>query len=372
MKYIAKDLLEALRVLRVAVPRVTAKPILQYVALDGETARATDLDIAVRVPLHAEGAAAKVLAPPRALDALAKGAQEIEISEVEPGQVSVSNGSRRGSFQTGAFEDYPAFPEPKQLKESGEASFAAFRDACAFTEAVVLNSEDRGGRHSMAAFALNWTTREIQATDGRRAHAVSLGTGDVDDFVDLVPPLLGEIVLEADAVVADDDATVQVFHTVPAGSVVIRCGGLEISARSVEGSFPDLADVWSRLPKDPISYVVRVNDLWVSLKDLAASASRKEMTITLIPEKDNLRLLIKGPDVRIESSVLRAADDADVDRVNLCARYFVDVVRALRNRRVAEATLSWASSDPYQPLFCVARREERCYRAAIMPIRIGD
>ena len=237
----SQELLGQLQIVsRVASTRSAVQALsgVQIAAEDGTELRATDMEVALRVPLDAKvERAGTVVLPARLLLDVVRQLPSGDVSlELRPSEqdVEVVAGSARFHIRTLRAEDFPPLPEP-----GGDQIVSM--PAQAFTETIarVARSASRDEtRPILTGILASASGQELRmvATDSYRLSVkeTRLESALAEGFEANIPARALE---ELGRLVRDDVDEISIG--VRANQVVFQVGGLVLSSRLIDGQFPN-------------------------------------------------------------------------------------------------------------------------------------
>lgn len=330
------DLIAALSTLSRIVERRTTIPILSYILFESDGAnarlRGTDLDIecAAALPLRSGSVDIACAAPAHLLHEIARRLPEksdVTLSLEQPGgDLTISSGRMRAALHTLSPDDYARTPGPQDPVRCdmparalehlfGKASFAMSTEETRY----YLN-----GIYFHTIINADGPSLRAVATDGHRLARVDAAAPQGAQFQGVILPrkAVGEIIRLA---AAAGDAHVAV--EIEPGSARFGFGGVELTTRTIDGTFPDYARVIPtgndrrvELPRAPFL---------ASVERVATIASERGHAIKLAFADDVLRLRALNTDMG------EAVDEIDIAwsgaplEIGFNSKYLADILSKL-------------------------------------------
>lgn len=227
------ELKAALNAVAPAVPARSPRAVLQNVLLSGGVLSGSDGDVRIDVEIGYDGPA--LLLPKDRLQAIVSNASGDEITLTPDGsKCIVRAGHGEWTLPTEDAAEYPAWT-PANLKSVTRVPADQF---CRAVRGTVFATDDESSRYALGAVLIEVKGESVTlvATDGRRLSSFALEHDlAVDDSQTLVPARAMAMIsrLAGNA----GDAAVQLEAT--PSEVVATIGGTTVTARLIEGRFPD-------------------------------------------------------------------------------------------------------------------------------------
>jgi len=227
------DLKAALAAVAPAVPTRSPRPVLQNVLLSGGVLSGSDGDIRIDVELDYDGPA--LLLPKDRLQAILASATGDEVTLIPNGTTCIVRaGHGEWTLPTEDAGEYPAWT-PTNAKSVTRLPADQF---CRAVRGTVFATDNESSRYALGAVLVEvqGDTVTLVATDGRRLSSFACEHDlAVDDSQTLVPARAMGIIsrLAGNA----GDAAVQLEAT--SSEIVATVGGTTVTARLVEGRFPE-------------------------------------------------------------------------------------------------------------------------------------
>ena len=353
-----EDLADALRAVAPAVPSRSTKPILQNVLIADGVVTGTDLEL--RIDVAIDQVTPAVLLPFARLQAIL-GTARGDAVELTPGDTScvVEVGSGRWTLPTESPLEYPA-------DAGGEATPICRMPADQFVRAVhgtVFATDNESSRYCLGAVLLEVCPDEKKpeemkayfvGTDGRRLARVEV---EIDQAVDASRTLIPARAIAAMARLADgrEDA-VQLERR--GNDVVFTCGGITVTSRTTEGTFPRWRDAFPEREVKPS--MVHAGALLAATRSAAIVTTETSKGVTYAFTENGLHLTARSSETG-ESSVTCDIVEFGTSAVTKLDPHFVEQwLRTLDAAATVEVELQDGESA------CVLRCEEAS--CVIMPL----
>lgn len=347
-----EDLADALRAVAPAVPGRSAKPILANVLIADGVVTATDLELRIDVAIDAVTPA--ILLPFARLTAIL-GAARGDAVELTPGDTScvVEVGSGRWTLPT---EDAAEFP----ADAGGDATPICRLPADQFCRAVrgtVFATDNESSRYALGAVLIEVDaegTATFIGTDGRRLARVD---AELDQAVDASKTLLPARAIAAMARLADgSEDAVQLERR--GNDVVCTCGGVTVTTRTTEGTFPRWRDVFPERACKPS--LVHAGALLEATRSAAIVTTEASKGVTYAFTEKGLHLTARSSESGESSVTCDLVEFGQAAVTQLDPVFVVGWVRTLDPAATVEIEVADGTTA------CVLRHEESS--CVIMPL----
>lgn len=230
-----KELKAALAAVAPAVPARSPRPVLQNVLLSGGVLSGSDCDVRIDVTLENAPPGINVLLPKERFSAIVANATGDEITLVPNGTTCIVRaGHGEWTLPTEDAGEYPAWT-PTNAKSVTRLPADQFVRA---VRGTVFATDNESSRYALGAVLVEvkGDTVTLVATDGRRLSSFAAEHDlAVDDSQTLVPARAMGIISRIAGNAGD--AAVQLEGT--PSEIVATIGGTVVTARLVDGRFPD-------------------------------------------------------------------------------------------------------------------------------------
>lgn len=346
------DLQDALKAVSPAVPGRTGKPVLQNVLIADGVVTATDLEM--RIDYAIDQVTPAVLLPFGRLQAILGTARGDSV-ELTPGATScvVEIGSGRWTLPT---EDAAEFP----ADAGGDAKPICRLPADQFCRAVagtVFATDNESSRYALGAVLIEVDaegTATFIGTDGRRLARVDV---EIDQAVDSSKTLVPAKAIAAMARLCHGrEEAVQLERR--GHDVICTCGGVTITTRTTEGTFPRWRDVFPDRNVKPSQ--VNAGALLAATRSAAIVTTESSKGVTYAFTEAGLHLTARSSESGESSVTCELVECGTKAVTQLDPQFVVDWLRTLD----PAATLEVEVQDGISA--CVLRHEETS--CVIMPL----
>ncbi|OHA49351.1 MAG: DNA polymerase III subunit beta [Candidatus Terrybacteria bacterium RIFCSPHIGHO2_01_FULL_58_15] len=339
-----ENLLYGLSLVERAIGRSASLPILSHVALKSQTGKitfsATDLDIAVvvSVPAKVDGSGSWAV-PYRPLAGFV-GALPEETVQLKPGgkALVVKSGAFQGKIRTGDAEEFPIIP---QLKQAEKVSLpkSGFSEALEAALVAVAASETRPELTGVAVIG-EANTVTVVATDTFRLAVRTLPYEGENPFAIILPQRTAQEVIRLFKESREneekrEEGTDRGFtFKITEHQCLFEDGGLSLTSRLLEGSFPDFRAI---IPRSAAAQVrLSRRELTRRLEAATFFTGRlNDVHITLQKEGGGITIAAENPDVgAYETSLEGEEGKGEEQTVAFNLRYFLDGLRGFSDEDV--------------------------------------
>jgi len=362
-----KDLLKGLQTVLNVVPQRTTFPILSNVMVDARKGElclsATDLDISMTTTVDASvGKTGSITLPAKRVNEIARELPEgdIEVTEKEE-KVTISGGKSVFRLSGISKSEFPELPkiEQKNYMTMDSSVLTKAIDKTAFA----ASTDEMRPVLSGVLWHIGKSETRMVATDGHRLALYKMRQSNVvEKDVDVnVPPKALFLVSK----VAEEPEKVEVrFEEARIGFYV---DSTEISARLVEGEFPDYDQV---IPKD--------NDKVMKVGRAALMSAMRRVSIFSNPNTHLTKLSLRKGKLGLFSETAEigeASDEIECDYkgdeldIGYNANYFLEILKRLDSEEVKLSLSTPLSAGLITP---EKHREEEELLYLLMPIRLLD
>lgn len=284
----AAELRRALAICKRVVPNHTPKPVLRNVLLSGNVMTATDSEVKVDVEIGYEGE--PILLPHDKLSAIVSACDSpvVSLTVDDNNRCRVTAGRGKWMLPT---EDPAEFPAWEVEAERPVARVPADQFSRAVSGTVFACDSD-SSRYALGAVLVTVTDGDLVlvATDGRRLVDFKCETEQaVDDGQWLVPSRVMHLLR---GVAGSDTGSVQLEAT--QDELVASIGGVRVTARLINGTFPAWRDV---MPKRQVERtLVRAADILSAVRQAGVVASENSKGVDFSFGPSGIGLQAKSPE----------------------------------------------------------------------------
>ena len=360
------DFLKCLRWTQGVVERKTTMPVLTNVLMEGKgkllTITATDLEIGVRVETSAEiTEAGKIVVNARSLYDIIKeiSNERIKVKAEEGKRLNIQAGRSDFKMMAMKTEDFPKVMG-EGLDQLTSLEGSTIQEMIEKTSYAVSSDETR--------YALNGVYLEklqdgaglrMVATDGHRLSYV-------DRKIEKTPSLPKGVIIpkkgiqELKKLIGEGEGDFE--FSVNEKNLLARRGPIAISARLIEGNFPDYQQV---VPKSSGRYLsVDRQALIGALKRVSVMTVNRVNGVQLSVSPGNLEISSKNPDLGEAKEELDVDYKGETFQVGFNPRYILDILNVIEDEKVVMEL-----KDEVSP--CVIRSEfDKSFLALAMPMRV--
>jgi DNA polymerase-3 subunit beta len=306
------------------------KRILECVAIradkkSGVLLEATDLDVAVRIRLadakvSTEGA---VVVPAARFVSVLREVPEKEVTlATADGRLEIDTADCRFRINGEEPQEFPVLPD---FPAAGVLSLecGVLRGMIRRTSFATAKEPGRYALHGVL-FRVSGGTLELVATDGRRlARAThALGSTTAGD-VKLIVGAKGLSLL--DRLAADDTAKVDV--ALEERQILFRSGGVVLSSRLIDGTFPSYEEVIPKPSKR--GFGVPAGDFAMALRRAALLTAREAQSVQMDVAPQKLTISSRASDVGEAKVDLKIPYEEAPERLGFNPGYLIDALKVM-------------------------------------------
>jgi DNA polymerase-3 subunit beta len=367
---LGQDLIDAADLVKAAIGRGSSRslPVLACVHVElgepGLTLRCTDLEQEMRVTVPAAGAEwGAVVVNAERFAAVAKAAGAGVQLTATVSTLMVNGAGGRFSLPTMAADDYP-----QASPELGDPLCTLDNEVLltAIQQVAYAMSQDESRGPQLAAVRGRFTggRLELAATDGHRLTVTTVPVeGEAPEGREV---LIGRDVVRSMQALLKRKGPVRWFHK--DSFVRIELGGATLTARTVEGAFPNVVGVIAGPQQQPVRLSIDVEAFKEALGRVTAIGGSSTMPVAIQATPDGgsgrVTLLAQDPDAGEAEVELLATHDAAPFKIGLNSKYLSQYLSACE---VGTVALRMATTEGLTP---VLFEGDGLPLAVIMPMRL--
>lgn len=330
-----EQLLHAFQAVAAVAPSRSPKPILQNVKLEvadgAATFLATDLEVAIRYQLNAEGL--EIKEPGAAILPTIRFGQVLrecadETFHIEADEKSIRVEGDRSTFNLSA-ENPAEFPSVVTFQEAAYYEMPA-RWIKELIRRTVYATDNESSRYALGGVKMEWEEGKLIGigTDGRRLAKMEgpvQAVGEVAPFGDatIVPSRSLQLL---DRAVSEDDGQVQV--AIRQNEVLVKSLRAVIYSRLLEGRFPRWRDVFPQRTSS-VKIELPVAPFAAAVRQAAIVTSDESRGVIFTFKNGTLELTGHAAEVGESDINLPIAYDGDPVTITLDPRYMIDFLKVL-------------------------------------------
>ncbi len=360
-----EQLLQAFQTVATVAPSRSPKPILQNVKLeatgDSVTLLATDLEVGIRhqvsgVDVQVPGTA--VLSVMRFGSILRESSDQTLHLECDSTGVTIRG--ERSQFRLSA-ENPAEFPQvtPFEEKNYFEISARLLRELIRRT---VFATDSESSRYALGGVKLEFSDDNVTAvgTDGRRLAKMTgpvTKTGTPQTEQTTIVPTRAMVLIER--AIAPTDSEVQL--ALKGNEILVHSARATISARLLEGRFPDWRKVFPEGGQNAVSLELAVGATHAAVRQAAIVTSEESRGVDFTFDDGMLVMAGKAAEVGQSRIELPIGYNGDELTVTLDPRFVTDFLKVLDS----EKTFTFEAKDAESAAVC---KTDDGYGYVIMPL----
>ncbi len=365
LKIQKEEIQNALQRIQGIVDKKTTMPILSHFLLKADKTAflmATDLDIALKGPVHAEILEKGSLCiPARKLFEIAREIEgDLLLETQENNWIKVTSGKSTFKLMGLPEEDFPALPEVSKAEEL-TIKAEKLKD---MIEKTIYATGESDTRYTLNGLLMHLKPKKknvdlkVVGTDGHRLSVIAVNIeGRVSEDKKLILPKKAAMELKKLIEGISENVTLYISKN----HIFFSINEVVLTSRLIEGTYPNYEQV---IPKNNEKKVVIETIAFLkALRRTSIMSRERTNAVRLDLEPGKITLISMNPDIGEAREELTAQYKGEQMTVGYNARYLMDILQAMEGESV-----SLELQEPLSPTLLL-EVENKDYTCVVMPMR---